>query len=211
MEPDLTRQTGTPLQEGTLGWRRLVPMIQSLPTSSSISTVQGHGRCRWSLFLFATLYEKHGHELRKIKLFLFMVGSESGPTTLRSQKFKGEGYSLSGHKGLTRVWRYEELKTSSHNFLSNSCYVPSGFVKHMCFLCLQQVGGDVRAGSPLCPSTFPRKVVLVLHWSWTWGRCLPGSPELFQMWHCGVVGASTQAPASGIWQNPGGQSWPSCM
>lgn len=32
-----------------------------------------------------------------------MVGHKSGPTTLRSQEFKGEGHSLSGPEGLTIV------------------------------------------------------------------------------------------------------------
>lgn len=92
-----------------------------------------------------------------------------------------------------KVWGQKEQRPPfPQQFLLCSLRVCKAHVLPVAVMGRRGMSGQ---GSLLCPSTFLRKVALVLHWSWTRARCLPGNPERFQMWHSGLVwGQHRQLP-----------------
>ena len=173
---------------------------------------QGQGRCRWSLFLLTTLYQKHGHEVR---VLYFRVAGESEPTTLRLQEFKNEGYSLSRPKGLTiicqliKIWGMKEQRpTFPKQFLLCSLRVCKA---HLLPVATRGGGRCWGRQSPL-PKHLPEEggshatLELNLRTAVAWKPwVVPNEAP------CGTWAPSTQAAASGILHNSRRQSWPSCM
>lgn len=143
-----------------------------------------------------------------------MVGHESGPTTLRSQEFKGEGHSLSRPEGLTivcqlmKVWGMKDQRpTFPKQFLLCSLRVCKAHV-----LPVLAVGRGETSGQGVPSAQAPSRG--------RWLSCCAGADpgdggclEGRRSSRGGTVGwggTGTHAAAAGIWQNPGGWSWPSC-